>query len=94
MSEQGSNGQGSNGGSGYSGSTLLLLFLGGAAAGAAVAYLAQADNRARVRAFAERARQSAGQLPQAVRDASQAAKVAFAESYAGHGDVPAAVATK
>jgi len=94
MNEQGSNGQGSNGGSGYSGSTLLLLFLGGAAAGAAVAYLAQADNRARVRAFADRARQGAGQLPQAVRDASQAAKAAFAESYGSHAEVLGAVATK
>jgi hypothetical protein len=83
MIKQGMHGQGSNGHAGYSGTTLLLAFLGGALTGAAVAYLAQADNRARVRAFANRTRQQASQLPQAVREASRVAKEAFTEAFGG-----------
>ena len=94
MSEQGTNGQGANGRTGYSGKSLLLMFLGGALTGAAVAYLAQKENRARVRALATRTREMAGQLPGAVREASHAAKAAFAEAYRGHGEAVAAIAPK
>jgi hypothetical protein len=62
------------------------MFVGGALAGAAVAYLAQSENRARVRAFARRARRRAAHLPGAMREASQAAKEAFADAYAVEGE--------
>jgi hypothetical protein len=89
MSGQGKNGQDeqlTNGRTGYSGKSLLLLFVGGAVTGAAVAYLAQRGNRARVGALAAHAREMAAHLPQAVRDASHAAKEAFTEAYGGNGE--------
>ncbi len=78
MSTEEKNGQTTK--SGHSGTSLLLMFLGGAAAGAAVAYLAQSENRARVRALARRTRETAGRLPRALREASHAAREAFAEA--------------
>ena len=73
MSEQRENG--------FGGFTLLFCFAGGALAGAAAAYLAQQQNRARVRDLASSARQRAGRLPKALRDASSAAQETFIESY-------------
>jgi ABC-type uncharacterized transport system permease subunit len=89
MTDQG-NGQSTNGRSGYSGTSLFLMFLGGALAGAAGAYLAQARNRETVRALAARAQHAVGQLPQATRDASHAAKEAFVDAYNGSGEVAVA----
>src|SRR5512135_3192311 len=89
MSGQGKNGQDeqpTNGRIGYSGKSLLLLFVGGVVTGAAVAYLAQRGNRARVGALAAQARDMAAHLPQAVRDASHAAKKAFTEAYNDDGE--------
>jgi hypothetical protein len=86
MSGQGRDGQATNGRTGYSGTSLLLIFVGGALTGAAVAYLAQTENRARVRALAKRTREMAGQLPQAVCEASHAAQEAFAEAYSDQGE--------
>ena len=83
MGRHAMNDQANNGRTGYSGSSLLLMFLGGALAGAAGAYFAQARNRARVRALVEDARRDAGHLPQAVREASQAAREAFSDAYDG-----------
>ncbi|MCC6747455.1 MAG: hypothetical protein IT371_07345 [Deltaproteobacteria bacterium] len=94
MTSEGMNGQSSNGRAGYSGTSLLLMFAGGALAGAAVAYLAQADNRARVRSFVTRTRGKVGHFPQAVQEASHAAKEAFVEAYAGQGEEPKAVSAK
>ena len=95
MSGQGINGQTTNGRSGFSGTSLFLMFVGGALTGAAVAYLAQGENRARVRELAKHTRDMAGHLPQAVRDASHAAKEAFAEAYRGDdGEAVAALAPK
>jgi hypothetical protein len=78
-----------HGRTGFSGSSLLLMFLGGALTGTAVAYLAQGQNRTNVLALAHRAQHSAGQFPAAMHDASIAAKEAFAESYNGQ-DKPVA----
>lgn len=92
MSGQGKNGQdeqSTNGRTGYSGKSLLLLFVGGAVTGAAVAYLAQRGNRARAGALAAQARGMAAHLPQAVRDASHAAKEAFTEAYSEDGEAVA-----
>lgn len=94
MSEERHSRHASNGHTGYSGTSLLLMFVGGALAGAAVAYLAQAENRARVRAFARRTRQKAAHLPHAVREASHAAKGAFADAYAGLGETAEAIVPK
>ena len=95
MSGQRMDGPATNGRVGYSGTSLLLMFVGGALTGAAVAYLAQAENRARVRALAKHTREMAGHLPQAVREASHAAKEAFAEAYSGDdGEAVAALAPK
>ena len=92
MSGQRMDGPANSGRVGYSGTSLLLMFVGGALTGAAVAYLAQAENRARVRAFAKRTREQAGRLPRAVREASHAAKEAFAEAQSGHDEAVAAIA--
>jgi len=89
MSQQEKNEGTSNGRNGYKGTSLLLMFAGGALTGAAVAYLAQAQNRERVRAIAKRARERAGQFPRAMREASHAARTAFAEAQSGHGEVVA-----
>ena len=94
MSGQGMNGQATNGRAGYGGTSLFLMFVGGALTGAAVAYLAQRENRARVRELARRTRETAGHLPQAVREASHAAREAFAEAYSSHGDTVAAIVPK
>jgi len=91
MNEQGTNGQSTTSRSGFSGTSLLLMFLGGTLTGAAVAYLAQTENRARVRTLAIRTQQTAGHLPQAVREATHAAKEAFTESYSINGDPVAAM---
>jgi hypothetical protein len=81
--------QPTNGRAGFSGKSLLLMFVGGALTGAAVAYLAQRENRARIGALATHTREMAAQLPQAVREASHAAKEAFAEAYGGDGEAVA-----
>jgi hypothetical protein len=86
--------QETNGRRGFSGVSLLLWFAGGALAGAAAAYLAQAQNRAHVRELAQRTRDRAGRLPQALRDASSAAQSAFAESYQGNAEAAAIVEPK
>ena len=78
--------QETNGRRGFSGFSLLLWFAGGALAGAATVYLTQAENRTRVRDLALRARDKAGRIPKALRDASSAAQEAFAESYGGNGE--------
>ena len=78
--------QETNGRKGYSGFSLLLWFAGGALAGAAAAYLSQAQNRARIRDLALRTRDKAGRIPQALRDASSAAQEAFAASYGSNGE--------
>ena len=78
--------QESNGRRGFSGLSLFFMFAGGALAGAAAAYLAQAPNRERVRELALHTRDQAGRLPQALRDASSAAKDAFAEALGGNGE--------
>lgn len=74
-----------NGRRGYSGFTLVAWFAGGALAGAAAAYLADPENRLRLRELMLRTRGQAGRLPQALRDASTAAQSAFAESYGDDG---------
>jgi hypothetical protein len=60
---------------------ILLALLGGAAAGAAVAYFASPrsgpDNRRRVRDIAGDTRETAGRLPLALKEASKAARAAF-----------------
>lgn len=89
MRDHGMNEQTNLGRPGFSGSSLLLMFLGGALTGAAVAYLSQGQNRADVRALAQRAQHSTAQLPTAIHEASIAAKEAFAEAYNGH-DKPTA----
>jgi hypothetical protein len=78
--------QEANGHSGFSGLSLFLWFAGGALAGAAAVYLAQARNRERVRDLALHTRDQAGRLPQALRDASIAAKDAFTEALGGNGE--------
>ncbi|HEY3352757.1 MAG TPA: hypothetical protein VGQ83_05885 [Polyangia bacterium] len=78
--------QDTNGRKGFSGFSLVLWFAGGALAGAAGAYLMQAQNRARVRDLAERTRDKAGRIPKALHDASSAAQDAFAASYGANGD--------
>jgi hypothetical protein len=83
-----------NGRRGFSGFSLLLWFAGGALAGAAATYLAQAQNRGRVRELAQRTRDQASRLPKALRDASSAAQDAFAESYRGNGESIVAVEPK
>jgi gas vesicle protein len=69
-----------DGGSGFSGSSLMFWFAGGALVGAAVAYLAQPRNREHLREFAQRTLDGADRLPTALREASTAAQAAFAES--------------
>jgi len=70
---------------GFSGFTVLLWFAGGALAGAAAAYLAQVQNRARVLALAQHTRDRVGGLAGALRDASSAAQSAFAEHHDHNG---------
>jgi gas vesicle protein len=63
---------------------VLIAMLSGAAAGAAVAYFTAprsgAETRERIRFMSEEARDTATQLPQALRKASEAAKEAFTEA--------------
>jgi GAF domain-containing protein len=73
---------------------LFFMFAGGALAGAAAAYLAQARNREQVRDLALHARDQAGRLPQALLDASSAAKEAFTEALGGNGEAVAVVKAK
>jgi hypothetical protein len=87
------NGHSTNGHGGYSGTSLFLMFLGGALAGAAAAYLAQSRNREQVGRLAGRAQHAVGQLPQAVQEASLAAKEAFVEAYDSPGEVVPAIAS-
>lgn len=94
MSEQGTNGPTTNGRNGNNDKSLLLMFLGGALTGAAAAYLAQAGNRARVSAFTKHVGQTAGNLPQAVSEASHAAKEAFVEAYSNQDEAVAATKPK
>ena len=75
--------QGMKGRTGFSGISVLLGFAGGALAGAAAAYLAQAQNRAHVRDLAARTMDQSSRLPKALREASSAAQDAFVESYGG-----------
>ena len=93
MTDQG-NGQSTNGRSGFSGTSLFLMFLGGALTGAAAAYLAQSQNREQVGRLAGRVQHAAGQLPTAVHDASVAAKEAFAGAYAEPAEAAKALASK
>jgi hypothetical protein len=86
--------QETNGRRGYSGFSLFLGFAGGALAGAAAAYLVQAQNRAHVRDLALRTRDQAGRIPKALRDASSAAQDAFAASYRGNGEAVEVVEPK
>jgi hypothetical protein len=88
------NNQETNGRTGYSGYSLLLWFAGGALAGAAAAYLAQAQNRAHVRELAQHTRDQAGRLPKALHDASSAAQSAFAQAYRGNSEPVAVVEHK
>lgn len=90
MTNQG-NGQST---SGFSGTSLFLMFLGGALTGAAAAYLAQSQNREQVGRLAGRARHAAGLLPHAVHDASLAAKDAFTEAYVDPAEAAKAPASK
>jgi gas vesicle protein len=63
---------------------LLVALLGGAAAGAAVAYLTAprsgVESRRRIQAMANGARDTAERLPVAVRKATEAARDAFEEA--------------
>ena len=78
--------QETNGRKGFSGLSLFFMFAGGALAGAAAAYLAQARNREYVRELALHTKDQAGRLPQALSDASSAAKDAFVEAFGGNGE--------
>jgi gas vesicle protein len=64
--------------------TFLIALLGGAAAGATVAYFTTprsgADSRRRIHDVADEARETATRLPIAVRRASEAARDAFNEA--------------
>jgi hypothetical protein len=75
--------QGMNERQGFSGISVLLGFAGGALAGAAAAYLAQAHNRAHVRDLAARTKDQASRLPQALHEALSAVQDAIVESYGG-----------
>jgi gas vesicle protein len=74
---------------GFNGLQILIAFVTGAAAGAAVAYMTAPrtgkDTRAALQGWAKDARNKASRIPQAVRDAvdrgTQAGKEAFAQSY-------------
>jgi gas vesicle protein len=63
---------------------LFIALLGGAAAGAAVAYLTAprsgAESRERIQALAEDTRDTVGRVPEALRKATQAAREAFNEA--------------
>ncbi len=66
---------------GFNAGHVLLALLGGAAAGAAVAYLTAPrsgeDQRRRLRAMAEDTRDTAHRVPAALRKATEAAREAF-----------------
>ena len=94
MSRDEKDGQTTNGRTGFSGTSLLLMFVGGALTGGAVAYLAQAQNRANVRALARRTRKMAPRLPGAMREASHAGKEAFVEAFGDNGEPVAVIASK
>ena len=61
--------------------SVLLAFAVGAATGAAAAYLAVPENRLKVRQLARSTSSRAASVPKALREASSAARQAFAESY-------------
>ncbi len=75
---------------GYSFGQMLLALLGGAAAGATVAFLtaprAGAETRARLRSMADDAKGVATRVPLALRDATEAAQRAFSETIAEGAD--------
>jgi gas vesicle protein len=75
---------GSNPPSGPGFGHLFLALLGGAAAGAAAAYLTAprsgADSRRRLQAAADDARVTVGRVPAALRKATEAARDAFDEA--------------
>ncbi|HEY3355139.1 MAG TPA: hypothetical protein VGQ83_17935 [Polyangia bacterium] len=71
---------------GYSTFSLLLAFVGGAVAGVAAAYLSVPENRERVRSYATGSKVRASRIPRAIKDASVAAKDAFASAYRGGAD--------
>jgi gas vesicle protein len=66
---------------GFSGSQIALAFLGGVAAGAAVAMLTAPrsgrETREQIGGYIRRGKQKTTQLPEAVRSATRAAKEAF-----------------
>jgi gas vesicle protein len=69
---------------GLHGGHVLLALLGGAAAGAAVAFLTAprsgVESRQRLRGLAEEARDTVGRVPVAVKKATEAAREAFNEA--------------
>lgn len=68
--------------------SIMIAFAVGAAAGAAAAYLAVPENRAKVRDYYRNTSMRAGRVPKALKDASSAAKKAFSETYqAEAGDI-------
>ena len=71
---------------GYSGTQVLLAFLGGAAAGAVVALLTApqtgAETRAQLRGVANKSRERASRIPIALKGAVGAAREAFNDSIA------------
>jgi gas vesicle protein len=75
-----------NGRSGFSGGQVFLGFLAGAAAGAVAAFLSAPrsgeQTRDRIRQLADDGRERAHRLPEALVNASEAAKEAFTKSLA------------
>lgn len=73
---------------GFGAGQLFLAFLGGAAAGAAVAILTAPrsgrDTRAQLGGYLQTGREKTLQLPQAVKAASVAARDAFTETMSEH----------
>jgi gas vesicle protein len=69
---------------GFSGAQMLLAVLGGAAAGAAVAYLTAPrsgrETRARITEYANSGKEKAKQFPEAVKAAGTAARIAFTDA--------------
>jgi gas vesicle protein len=72
--------------SGFSGGQVFLGFLAGAAAGAAAAFLSAprsgGDTRQRIRALADEGRERAQRLPEALSEATEAAREAFTQAMA------------
>ncbi len=71
---------------GYGGGAIVLAAMGGAVVGAAVALLlapkSGQDTRQQITGYADRAREVAGRVPEAIKSASQAAHDAMAHEAA------------